>query len=617
MCFVQIYIFFSGLRVYFLYSPLLMELTLRFDLVIVLVVLAFILVSLYLELLGPAFTFMVAVCVLGIVGVLTPSEILSGFANEQVAVIILLLIIGDIIKDTPVVESLFDRLFRSAKNQRGFLSRMTIIVAGFSSVLNNTPLVAIMMPYVHSWCKRNHISVSKFLIPLSYAAILGGCMTLIGTSTNLIANGLVIEQKIIPDARALEFFDFLPVGLAMTIIGWLYFVTLGNRLLPDRRPEGENDQVMREYIIEAQIKRSSALHGQSLESSGIRNINGLNLLRIIRNEEELNLDNGDFALQSSDILVFAGDTSRISDLLNSNPGIAVAGLGMFSQKKHAQVVEVVVTPNSTLAYKKVHEINFRSRFDATLLALHRNNETLDEKIADISIRPGDVLLMYAGQDFIKLSGSVQDFYFISRIREFVRLEPYKLAVLFGGLLLAIVLSALHIISLFMGTIVVILACLALKITVPAKLPRSVDYNLALIIVMSLALGTAMTKSGVAELIANGMIGAFLPFGKVGVLLGIYLVTTIMAAYITNKAALGLIFPIAMAMAAKLELNHIPFVLAVSYASAANFMTPHGYQTNLMVYGPGGYSFRDFFRIGFPLTVIYTVVAVIILSLWYF
>lgn len=589
----------------------------QFDLVIVLVVLAFILISLYFELLGPAFTFMVAVCILGVLGVLTPSEILTGFANEQVAVIILLLIIGDIIKETPVVDSVFDRLFRSANSQKGFNSRMIVVVAGFSALLNNTPLVAIMMPYVHNWCKRNHISPSKFLIPLSYAAILGGCMTLIGTSTNLIANGLVMEQTIIPNARPLEFFDFLPIGLIMTVVGFFYFFWFGNRLLPDRNPASDEVQVYREYIIEGQVKRNSSLNGKNFYESGVRNISGLNLLKVIRNDEELPIDNGDFVLQAGDVLVYAGDTGKISNLLNTNPGIAISEMGMFSQKKHAEIAEVVVTPNSTLAFKRVRDINFRSRFDATLLAIHRNNETIDEALSDVSLRPGDVLLMYAGKEFFKLSGTVQDFYFISRIREFVKLEPYKLWVLFGGLLLAIVLSAFHVISLFMGTIVVIMVCLALKITVPAKLPRSVDYNLAIIIVMSLALGTAMTKSGVAALIANGLVSAFFPLGKVGVLFGIYVVTTVLAAYITNKAALGLIFPIAMAMAAKLGLNHIPFTLAVAYASAANFMTPHGYQTNLMVYGPGGYTFKDFFRVGFPLTVVYTIVAVFVLVLIYF
>ena len=202
---------------------------LSFDQILVFVVLLFILISLYREILGPAFTFLVGVIILGIFGVLTPSEILRGFGNEQIAVILLLLLLGDVIRRTAVVELIFDRLFKSAKSNRGFLSRMTLLISGFSAFLNNTPLVAVMIPYVHSWCKRNNISPSKFMMPLSYAAILGGCATLIGTSTNLIVNGLVVDQNIIPGLEPLKIFDFVAVGLPMIIIGWLYIIFFGEK----------------------------------------------------------------------------------------------------------------------------------------------------------------------------------------------------------------------------------------------------------------------------------------------------------------------------------------------------------------------------------------------------
>ena len=187
----------------------------------------------------------------------------------------------------------------------------------------------------------------------------------------------------------------------------------------------------------------------------------------------------------------------------------------------------------------------------------------------------------------------------------------------GGLLLAIFLAAMNVITLFMGLIILLMASLVLNITTPKDLPRGIDYDLGLIIVMSLALGTAMIKSGAAHIIANGFIAAFLPLGKVGILFGIYLITAFLAAYITNKAAVAIIFPISLTMAVTLDLNPIPFVLVVAYAAAANFMTPIGYQTNLMIYGPGGYAFKDFFKVGFPLTMIYMVVTVTILCLLYF
>ena len=205
-----------------------------FDLIVVFIVIIFILVALYFELLGASFVFMIAIVALGIFGILTPAEILSGFANEQIAVIILLLLLGEMIRKTTIIEGIFDKIFLSVKTYKGFMARMSIIISGFSAFLNNTPLVAIMMPYVNSWCKKNDVAPSKLLIPLSYAAILGGCMTLIGTSTNLIVNGLVVDQKIIPGLKSLDIFDFIYVGLPMAIIGIIYMYFIGDKLLPEK-----------------------------------------------------------------------------------------------------------------------------------------------------------------------------------------------------------------------------------------------------------------------------------------------------------------------------------------------------------------------------------------------
>ncbi|MBN1182593.1 MAG: SLC13 family permease [Bacteroidales bacterium] len=587
----------------------------NFDLILVFAVILFILVSLYWELLGPSFTFMVGIAILGFFGVLTPSEILSGFANEQIAVILLLLVFGEIIKNTGVVEVLFDKIFRGAKTYRGFLSRMTILISSFSAFLNNTPLVALMMPYVHTWCKKSKISPSKFLMPLSYAAILGGCATLIGTSTNLIVNGMVVDQQIIPGLKSLNIFDFAWVGIPMMIIGFFYLLFLGDRLLPNISKDIQSDfnANTREYLIEAIVREDSHLIGKTIQEAELRNLTDLFLVEIIRGYFKIPAIGPDVVLEAGDILVFAGDTEKIADLLNSKSGLNLAEVGMLKKKKKTEIVEVVVSQNSSIINKMVKDINFRSKYGAAIIAVHRNGEKIRGKIGEVVLKAGDVLLVFTTDEFVSRAGDSQDFYFISRVKEFVKLEPYKLVVLLGGVLLAIILSSFKIVSLFMGLLVVLLACLALKITTPKELPKTVDYNLALIIVMSLALGVAMIKSGAADLIANSFISVFLPLGKVGLLFGIYFVTSILAAYITTKAAVAIIFPISLTMALNLNLNPMPFILIVAYASAANFMTPIGFQTNLMVYGPGGYSFKDFFRVGFPLTIIYMVVTVFILN----
>ncbi len=591
---------------------------LSFDIILVFVAIVFILFSLYREIFGPAFTFLLAILFLGIFNVLTPGEILAGLGNVQVAIILLLLALGDMIRKTAIIERLFDRLFRSARSYNGFLSRMMLIVAAFSSFLNNTPLVAIMMPYVHNWCKRNNYSPSKFLIPLSYAAILGGSITLIGTSTNLIVAGMVDEQTIIPDLKPVQMFDFIYVGVPMVFIGFFYILLIGKKLLPDRKPGSDEEQTgTRIYFIEARVRTGSYLVGKSVGKTNLRNLKGLLLVEIVREGYSIEGSNRDTIISEDDILVFAGDTQKIADLVETEKGLVVPEVGMLSRAKKAEVVELVVSQNSALIGKEVHEVNFRAKYDAAVLAVHRNAEHISTKIGKVELRAGDVLLVYAGSAFNSRTQLSQDFYFISRIKDYVKVESYKVYILLGGLGLSVLLSALNIISLFHGLLILIVLAMIFKITTPKDFPRSLDYNLALIIVLSLALGTAMVKTGAAEFIADGIISLFLPLGKIGVLFGIYFITTILAAYITNKAAVGIIFPIALTIASTLNVSPLPFVLTVAYASAANFMTPIGYQTNLMVYGPGNYSFTDFFKIGAPLTILYMITTVTILSLLYF
>ena len=238
------------------------------------------------------------------------------------------------------------------------------------------------------------------------------------------------------------------------------------------------------------------------------------------------------------------------------------------------------------------------------------------KIGMVRLRAGDVLLLLAGDDFTKRSNDTNDFYLISRIRKFRKLEWYKTFTLFGGLAAAILLSAFNLVPLFMSLMVVMIVIQLQKIVSPKDIPKSIDYNLALIIVLSLALGTAMIKTGMADIIANFIISVFRPFGPIGLLTGIFLITNLMAAYITNKAAAAIIFPISVTAGINLGLSPTPFILVVAFAAAANFITPIGYQTNLMVYGPGGYAFKDYMKIGLPLTVIYMVTTVSILYLYY-
>ncbi len=562
---------------------------------------------------GPAFTFLIGIVVLGIFGILTPKEILSGLANEQIMVIILLLLLGDIIRKSNLIDRLFDKAFRKATTYRGFMTRMIAIVAGFSAFLNNTPLVAIMIPYVHNWSKRNNYAPSKLLIPLSYAAILGGCATLIGTSTNLIVNGMVTDQLIVPGLKPLGMFDFTIVGFPMIIIGTIYLILFSNKLLPSKKDViSDFSAQTREYLVEAMVKTSSKFVGKTIENAGLRNLKGLFLAEILRKEKRISAVSPYEVVREEDILVFAGDTKTIAEMVNADVGLELTQIGMFSRKTHTEVLEIVVSHNSTLIDKTVRESGFRGKYDAAILAIHRNGERISGKIGQVKLKAGDVLLLLAGDDFAKRSADTHDFYLISKVREFRKLEWYQTVALFGGTALAITLSALGVISLFMALIILLIIIQLLGITSPKDIGKSIDFNLGIIIALSLALGTAMVKTGMAHIVANFIISVFKPFGPYGLLFGIFLITNVMASYITTQVAAVLIFPISVTAAINLGLPPIPFILIVSFAAAANFLTPIGYQTNLMVYGPGGYSFKDYFKIGLPLTIIYMFVAVTIL-----
>ncbi|MCK5823616.1 MAG: SLC13 family permease, partial [Bacteroidales bacterium] len=507
------------------------------DSLIVIIVLIIVLVSLYFEIVGTAFTFLIAVSILGIFGILTPNEIISGFSNEQIAVIVMLLILGDVIRKSSVVEYFFNKFFKGANTYNSYMKRMMLVVGFFSAFVNNTPLVAIMMPYVHNWSKRHKIAPSKLLIPLSYAAILGGSCTLIGTSTNLIVSGFVIDQNIIKGLKPLNLFDFVYVGLPMLIIGFIYILTIGKKLLPtntDILSEVTNN--IRQYIFETEVRKNSHLIGKTIKESGLLNLEGLYIFKIIRKNYNIISLSDETKIEENDKFIFSGEKDIITDFFNKQEsGFTFPLVGMLSKKNHTDIVEIVISHNSTLISKTVKENNFRKRFNSAIIAIHRNGENISQKIEDIRLKAGDVLLLLTDNDLISKNIS-QDFYFISKVKEISKPELYKTITLIGGTTLAILLAALGIVPLFITLLLLLILLFGIKIASPKDIHKNLDFNLIFIIALSLAFGTAMIKTGVADLIADFLIKIFIPFGKLSILFGIYFVTTILAAYITNKAA---------------------------------------------------------------------------------
>ena len=578
--------------------------------IIVIIVILFLIISLYKNLMGPGFTFMIAIAVLGITGILTPKEMLHGFANEQLAVIIILLLIGEIIRKSTLLDSFFNSFFKNTTSYRKFILKLIFPVSGLSAIINNTPLVAIIMPYVHNWGKENGISSSKLLIPLSYAAILGGTATLIGTSTNLVVNGMVSDQTIIKDFNSLGIFDFTPVGLSMIIIGGIYLVLASNKLLPDRRdPIDDIALKSREYIVEVKVSKGSGFHNKNVEQANLRNLKGLFLVEIIRNNKSISPVKPQTMIFEEDYLIFAGNTLTIADMIESNKALKPSQLGMFSKRHKTALVEVVVSPNSSLIDKTVKETGFRGKFDAAIIAVHRNGEKLRGKIGEIILKPGDLLLLITGEDFEERIDN-KDFYILNNVRNIDKMPMTQSLLMAGGLLTSIILSSLNIVPLFNSLVIFLIILFLTKIASPKDIYKSINYNLIMIIALSLALGTAITKTGVATDISNIFVEFFKPYGIFSIFMGIFILTNLLSSIITNIGAVAVVFPVAISLAAQLGVDPKPFALLVAFAGAASFITPIGYQTNLMVYGPGGYNFKDFMKIGLPMSIIYMLVATV-------
>lgn len=586
-----------------------------YKVIIVIISIVFLITALYKEFVRPVIAFFIVTIVLLLSGIITPNEMLSGFANEQIVIIFLLFILSDVIRQTALLDFILKNVFSQRLSYKNFLGRMMTSVAGVSAFVNNTPLVAIMMPYVYEWAKKKNISPSKVLLPLSYATILGGTITLVGTSTNLVVNGFAMQNGY----PSLGMFDFTLIGIPVTIVGVAYLLFIGSKLLPDRKDAlADFKEKSREYMVETLVASDSKLIGKTIEKAGLRNLRGLFIVEIIRNDMQIAPVGPTEVIQNGDVLIFAGDTDTIIDLIKSPNELTLPKHSVLPQNETAEIVEAVISSNSDLVGKLVKESNFRGKYDAAIVAINRNGERLSKKIGEVELKSGDLLLLITGEDFQTRSEENQDIYVISKIKKIGKINTFKTYVILLGTLCAFIFAALEWLSLFKGLLILMMLIAVLKIVKASDIRKTLDVDLFVILALSLALGKAISNSGVATIFATSIINLVNPFGsKVLILLAIYIITNILAMLVTNKAAVAITFPISIATAAQLGLSdHTPFILVVAFAGCAEFMTPYGYQTNLMVYGPGGYKFKDYIRVGWGLTVLYMVTCVTILGVIY-
>jgi len=570
---------------------------------------------LYREIYNTSITFLGAVALLVIPGIVSTDDVLSSFADEQVAIIVMLLVIGQFLKRSPVIENIFQKLFLKTKGYLKFTFKMTACVSLFSGFMNNTPLVALLLPYVVDWGKKNNVSPSKLLIPLSFAAIMGGGLTLIGTSTNLIANSIVVGE--LGPSAGLSMFSFFQIGAPLVLIGMVYILIFGKKILPDNAGMISSFQKnKREYLVDLLVTEKSPLVGKTIGESNLRSLKGLYLVEIVRPDKVRTAPGPKEIMRAGDYIIFAGETDNIADIVNLDLGLEMPNdLEKLQRKK--EVVEVIIPYNSSLSRKKIKDTDFRAKFDAAIIAVRRDGEKLFGKIGEMTLKKGDMMLCVAGHDFYKRIAQAKEVTLISNVRQLQDIDGKKSTSLIISTVIAILLPALGLLSLFQSLLLLFVFLLLTRVVFFGEVKRAININLMVIMGSALSVGVAMDKSGAAKFIATEGLTILEPLGTMGILAGVYLITNLLAAYMTNIAAVSIILPIALSFAELKGYDYKPFLFCVAFAGSKTFLTPIGYQTNLMVYGPGGYKFKDYFKFGFPLTVVFMLSTLILLKIIYF
>jgi di/tricarboxylate transporter len=560
------------------------------------------------ELAPPDLVLMATLICFGATGVLSPIETFAGFANPVVAAIGALFMVSAALRETGALEITLGRVLGRYAGTRRSMIRMTVPVAGLSAFLNNAPIVAMMTPTLIDWARRNRVSASKFLIPLSYASILGSLTTVIGTSTILTIVGLVDQAGLEPWG----FFEPAPVGLLIAAAGLVYLLFVAPGRLPnDIEAVEELDDRSREYTAAMRITEGSPLSGQTVEEAALRNLPGLFLVEIDRGAHLITPVGPEQVLQSGDILVFAGVVSTIIDLQRMRglePAAPEDLLQSLPGGRNRPMVEAVVSASSPLIGQSVKVSNFRSVYDAVVIAVHRNAERVQGKIGDIVLRPGDTLLMQCAPEFMRLHRNSRDFYLASELSGSTPPAFERAGIALGILVVMVLAVSLGSIHISIAAFVAVGALIGTRCISPTKARESVDWSVLITIGCGLGIANAMTQSGAAQFVAQGLVVSVGHLGPTATLIVIYLLCLVMAETLHHNAAVAIMFPIALAASVQLGVDSRPFVMTVAIASACAFAFPVSYQTHPIVYGAGGYRFGDFMRVGIPLDLICAAVA---------
>jgi di/tricarboxylate transporter len=549
-------------------------------------------------------------------GVLSPEQALSGLANEGMVTVGVLYIVVAGLRETGGIGWIVHSVLGRPRSLQHAQIRLMAPVAAMSAFLNNTPVVAMFIPAANDWAKRNRLSVSKLMIPLSYASIVGGTCTLIGTSTNLVVNGMLIKET---NSAGLAMLEIAWVGIPVMFIVFIFILLFSKWLLPERLPAISRYDDAREYTVEMLVEKGSVLSGKSIDDAGLRQLPGLFLIEIDRQGQIMPAVSSYEVLRDGDRLIFAGIVESVIDLQKTK-GLTPASNQIYkldSSRQDRVLVEAVVSDSCPLVGKSVCKGRFRDFYNAVIIAVARNGRRVQQKIGDIVLRPGDTLLLESHHSFVEQQRNSRDFFLVSEIEDASPPQYHKAMLAMSILALMILLVTTGWLSMLKASLLAAGLMIITRCTSGREARRSVDWQVLIVIAASFGLGTALQNTGAAESIAISLIE--LAGGNAGISLAfMFAATALLSAVATNNAAAVIMFPIALTTANSLGVSLMPFVLTLMVAASASFATPIGYQTNLMVYGIGGYRFLDYLRIGIPLTLLVGLTTIIVVPLfWHF
>ena len=569
-----------------------------FDAWLTLAVVVALVVILAREAAPPAYAVLVATILLFLAGVIDADQAFSGFSNEAPIVVASLLVFARAADISGLVPPLLDRFLGHGPVPRGLLARITFPVTLISGFLNNTTLVAMSIPAIVDLCNRKGLSPSRFLMPISYAAVLGGVITTIGTSTNITVSGLLREEGFEP----LGLFELTPVGLPIAIVGTAVLVLTAGRLLPDRGGDRAQPANERDFTVSMLVQRDGPLVGRTIEGAGLRRLEGVYLVAIDRAGTRIAPVSPDTELHARDLLTFAGSSDQIVDLQRMR-GLLSTQRRQIKQLEGGVHAFYELVLGDTFNGRTLRDTSFRATYGAAVLGIHRAGHRVEGKLGEVPLRMGDTLLVLAGKGFRERFRNSREFLVIAPLRGISPTQPRmakRVAAIGIGF---IVVTGLGFVTILHGALLAALLVVATRVVTVRQARDAVDLNIVILIGAAFGLGAAVDSTGLGRTIADLLLAVFLPFGLIGALAGVLLATMAITELISNNAAAVLLFPIATATASATSSDPRPFVIAVTLGASLSFLTPLGYQTNLMVYGIGNYRFSDFTRLGVPLNLV--------------